>query len=359
MSRQLVFAVPGALAQRTGGYLYGQRVVNGLRAQGWAVQVAELAGRFPLADDRARAAAAQAIDAAPANATVVIDGLALPAFDRVLLRATARQPVLGFIHHPLSLETGLSAGLAARLGSIECALWSRLDGLVCASSNTARAARAAGICPARIAVAEPGVDLPSEPVVRQRTVPPGSPVRLLCVATVTPRKNHRMLVQALARVRTRSWRLDCIGSLDRDAQTVAMLRSLIAEHGLDAHVVLHGEQSDDRLDAAWREADLFVLASDHEGYGMVLTEALAHGVPVVATRAGAIPETIPASACRLVAPGDVAALARVLDRLITERAALGALAEGARAARPSLVPWPQAVSRWGAAVQALGTRPMP
>jgi glycosyltransferase involved in cell wall biosynthesis len=88
----------------------------------------------------------------------------------------------------------------------------------------------------------------------------------------------------------------------------------------------------------------------------VLTEALAHGVPVVATRAGAIPETLPASACRLVTPGDVAALARVLEQLIGGRDERSVLAEGARAARQLLVPWPQAVSRWGAAVAALTTR---
>ena len=355
MSRRLVFVVPGSLAQRTGGYLYGQRVVGGLRAQGWDVQVAELAGRFPLADEVARAAAARAIDTAPRDAIIVIDGLALPAFDRSLVHAVARQPVLGFIHHPLSLESGLDAGLAARLGSIETALWSRLDGLICASANTARAVREAGIVPSRIAVAEPGVDLPAEPGV-PRIDRQDAPLRLLCVATVTPRKNHRMLVEALARVRSRAWRLDCVGSLDRDAPTVAMLRASIAAHGLGEHITLHGEQSDEALEQAWQEAELFVLASDHEGYGMVLTEALAHGVPVVATRAGAIPETLPASACRLVAPGDVAALARVLEQLIGGRDERSVLAEGARAARQLLVPWPQAVSRWGAAVAALTTR---
>ncbi len=355
MSRRLVFAVPGSLAQRTGGYLYGQRVVDGLRAQGWDVQVAELPGRFPLADEVARVAAARAIDTAPRDAIIVIDGLALPAFDRSLVRAAARQPVLGFIHHPLSLESGLKAGLAARLGSIETALWSRLDGLICASATTARAVRSAGISPARIAVAEPGVDLPAEPGL-PRTDRQDAPLRLLCVATVTPRKNHRMLVEALARVRSRAWRLDCIGSLERDASTVALLRASIAAHGLGKHITLHGERSDEVLEQAWREADLFVLASDHEGYGMVLTEALAHGVPVVATRAGAIPETLPASASRLVSPGDVAALARVLDRLIDHRDEREALAEGARAARQLLVPWPQAVGRWGAAVAALTTR---
>lgn len=355
MIRRIVFAVPGALAQRTGGYLYAQRVVDGLRAMGREVRVAELAGCFPQADEAARGAAEAAVVAAPQDSVVVIDGLALPAFDRALVRATRRLPVLGFIHHPLALETGLSVGAAARLGAIESALWSRLDGLICASPATAREVLAAGILPSRIAVAEPGVDVPSVDV-GAGTERFDGPVRLLCVATITPRKNHQMLVKALARVRATGWRLDCVGSLDRDPATVASLRRSIDELGLADRITLHGEQPDAWLARAWQESDLFVLASDHEGYGMVYTEALAQGVPIVATSAGATPETIPASACRLVPPGDVAALAGVLETLIGSGALRQTLREGARRARATLVPWPAAVRRWANALDQLGER---
>lgn len=355
MIRRIVFAVPGALAQRTGGYLYAQRVVDGLRAMGREVRVAELAGCFPQADEAARGAAEAAVVAAPQDSVVVIDGLALPAFDRALVRATRRLPVLGFIHHPLALETGLSVGAAARLGAIESALWSRLDGLICASPATAREVLAAGILPSRIAVAEPGVDVPSVDV-GAGTERFDGPVRLLCVATITPRKNHQMLVKALARVRATAWRLDCVGSLDRDPATVASLRRSIHELGLADRITLHGEQPDAWLARAWQESDLFVLASDHEGYGMVYTEALAQGVPIVATSAGATPDTIPAPACRLVPPRDVAALAGVLETLIGSGALRQTLREGARRARATLVPWPAAVRRWANALDQLGER---
>lgn len=355
MIRRIVFAVPGALAQRTGGYLYAQRVVDGLRAMGREVRVAELAGCFPQADEAARGAAEAAVVAAPQDSVVVIDGLALPAFDRALVRATRRLPVLGFIHHPLALETGLSVGAAARLGAIESALWSRLDGLICASPATAREVLAAGILPSRIAVAEPGVDVPFLDV-GAGTERFDGPVRLLCVATITPRKNHQMLVKALARVRATAWRLDCVGSLDRDPATVASLRRSIDELGLADRITLHGEQPDAWLARAWQESDLFVLASDHEGYGMVYTEALAQGVPIVATSAGATPDTIPAPACRLVPPRDVAALAGVLETLIGSGALRQTLREGARRARATLVPWPAAVRRWANALDQLGER---
>lgn len=355
MIRRIVFAVPGALAQRTGGYLYAQRVVDGLRAMGREVRVAELAGCFPQADEAARGAAEAALLAAPQGSVLVIDGLALPAFDRALVRATGRLPVLGFIHHPLALETGLSVGAAARLGAIEAALWSRLDGLICASPSTAREVLAAGIVPGRIAVAEPGVDVLPPELGAGKERGDGT-VRLLCVATITPRKNHQMLVKALARVRATDWRLDCVGSLDRDPATASSLRRSIAELGLADRITLHGEQPDAWLARVWQEADLFVLASDHEGYGMVYTEALAQGVPIVATNAGATPDTIAASACRLVPPRDVAALAGVLEALIGSGAQRQALRDGARRARATLVPWPAAVRRWANALDRLGER---
>jgi len=352
LTRRIVLAIPGSISQRTGGYIFARCVVEGLRALGRTVDVAELSGRFPLADNVAREAAGAALAQVPADAVVVIDGLALPAFDQSLIEAVKRQPVLGFIHHPLALETGLSLGQATRLGGLETALWSRLDGLICASPNTARLVQASGISPRRIAIAEPGVNIPSS-LEAVRRPPRTGPVRLLCVATVTPRKNHRMLVEALARVRSTDWQLDCIGSLERDRATADSLRAAIHELGLSARVTLHGEQSDNRLEQAWREADLFVLTSDHEGYGMVFTEALARAVPIVATRVGAVPETIPAAACQLVAPGDTTALASVLESLITSNDARQRLAEGACAARAALVPWPLAAERWGRAVDQL------
>ena len=355
MTNRIVLVVPGALAQRTGGYLYAQRVVDGLRAMGREVRVAELAGCFPQADEAARAAAEATLATAPPGSVVVIDGLALPAFNRSLVRATERLPVLGFIHHPLALETGLSVGAAARLGAIETALWSRLDGLICASPATAREVLAAGILPGRIAVAEPGVDVPPLDVGAGKERGEG-PVRLLCVATITPRKNHQMLVQALARVRSTDWRLDCVGSLDRDPATVASLRRSIDSLGLADRITLHGEQPDAWLARAWQEADLFVLASDHEGYGMVYTEALARGVPIVATNAGATPDTIPASACRLVPPRDVAAFAAVLQAVIGSAEQRQILRAGARQARATLVPWPSAVWRWANALDRLVER---
>ncbi len=84
-----------------------------------------------------------------------------------------------------------------------------------------------------------------------------------------------------------------------------------------------------------------------------IAEALAYGLPIVATTAGAIPDTVPESAGLLVPPGDVAALRGALSRAITDRELLATLNEGARRAGAALPDWPQAVGQWRDAVMRL------
>ncbi len=353
LSSPIVFAVPGALDQLTGGYLFDRRVVESLRASGRTVRVAELAGQFPLADAQACSGARVLVQSLEPDSVLVIDGLALPAFESALMLPRGGIAI-GFIHHPLSLETGLSREQYLYFARLESSLWSALGGLICASPSSARAVIASGIPRTRVAVASPGVDLPAELTSRRaRGRAAQSPVRLLCVATLTLRKGHRVLIDALARLRALDWTLDCYGSLERDRDAVASVQRAIHEYGLSDRVRLHGEQPAERLQAAWGEADLFVLPSFHEGYGMVLTEAIAYGLPVVSTRAGAIPETVPAQASRLVEPGDVDALAGVLAELIRDGNELDRLTEEARIARSSLMNWPQALEAWRNALDGL------
>ena len=356
------FLVPGALDQVTGGYLFDRQVVEGLRAAGREVVVAELAGRYPDADAPACAAAALALARLPDGHAAVIDGLALPAFVDFLAREAQRLRLVGFVHHPLSLETGLSAAEGRRYAVLEAGLWPLLRGVLCPSADTARAVIAAGVPPSRVAVAMPGTRKPG--AARPELAPRGEPatgaarsgapagtrvpgaLRLLAVATVTPRKGHRLLIEALAGLSDLNWQLSCVGSLERDPACAQSLRQAIAACGLAARVTLSGEQSPERLADAYREADLFVLPSFHEGYGMAFAEALAHGLPVVATRAGAIPDTVPSEAGLLVPPGDAAALREALRRVLTDADLRSDLAAGARRAGAALPDWPTAVRRW-------------
>ena len=176
-------------------------------------------------------------------------------------------------------------------------------------------------------------------------------MQLLCVATANPGKGHAMLFRALATVPHRNWRLTCVGSLARHPPTVQELRTRLVEDGLTEQVELVGERDAAGLNAVYDTADLFVLATLHETYGMVVAEALAHGLPVVSTRTGAIAELVGEDAGVLVTPGDEAALADALSHVIGDRPFYEQLVAGARRARARLPAWDETLSKMAAALE--------
>jgi glycosyltransferase involved in cell wall biosynthesis len=340
--RPLALLVPGPIDQLTGGYLYARRLVDALRKRGTDIAVHELAGRFPDADAAALGACAATLGRLDADAIAVIDGLALAGFAACLAEEARRRRLLALVHHPLAAETGIGAAAATALARHERMLLPLLAGVICPSAATAAAVAAYGVAPARIAIVPPGTMRPAA----RLPVPHQGACEILSVATVTPRKGHRVLIDALACLAGRDWRLTIVGSLRRDPEEAAALRAAIDARGLGGRVTLAGESPQHRLDAAYAAADLFVLASYHEGYGMAFAEALAHGLPIVATNAGAIPELVPDSAGLLVRPGDAAALAAALARGIDDAALRARLAAGSATAGRALPDWGVTAERW-------------
>ncbi len=346
----LHFIVPGRLDQLTGGYLFDRHIVEGLRAAGRAIEVHELPGSFPRVDKPALQAAAETLRNLPDGAVAVLDGLALPAFADLLPAAVGRLKLVGFIHHPLALETGLSHDEAWHLAALEARLLVQLTGILCPSQQTADAMVEYGIPRSRIAVTPPGTEKPKH---RPERPAHAGAVRLLSVASVTPRKGHLLLLDALAPLADRAWQLLCIGSLTRDQDYAAALHEAVARHGMAARVTLAGEWPPERMSGAYAGADAFVLPSYHEGYGMAFAEALAYGLPIIGTTAGAIPETVPADASLLVPPGDGEALTAALRMLLDSPPLRARLAAGAAAAGARLPDWTASLRQWAAALDRL------
>jgi len=238
--------------------------------------------------------------------TLLIDGLALPAFAGLLPLADA----VALVHHPLGMETGLASGAAQDLLASEATMLRALDGMVATSAATVRDLAMMGLDRARIRSVDPGTDPARGPKARR------NPPTILTVATLTPRKDHRTLLRALARLRDLRWTNLCIGSTARDPACTARVRADIRVLRLGRRVRLAGESDMAGLSRIYRSAAIFALASRHEGYGMAFAEALAHGLPVAGVRAGAVPRVVPARAGLLVRAGDPAALAHALRRLL-------------------------------------------
>jgi glycosyltransferase involved in cell wall biosynthesis len=335
---EIVFVVPGRLDQLTGGYLYDRHIVAGLRARGRAVGVIELGPSGP----------ATPFAALADGVTTVVDGLALPIVAPVVPQHRCRLRLLALIHHLLSEETGQHPRARKRAAQLEACLLPQFQRVICPSRGTATAVQSLGVPPRRIIVVPPGTQKPNFPRQPRRD----RRCALLCVANLVPRKGHDVLIEALARVRDLDWQLLCVGSLERDPATTRKIRRMIAAAGLARRVALAGERPQQEVGRAYRATDAFVLPSFHEGYGMAFAEAMAHGLPIVATAAGAIPATVPRQAGLLVPPGDAAALARALRRVIAEPAVRAQLASGSRAAGARLSDWRQAVDHWERALDA-------
>jgi glycosyltransferase involved in cell wall biosynthesis len=353
--KEVAFVVPGDLATPTGGYAYDRRIIAELTAIGWHPQVLDIGDGFPRPTAAARADAHRRIAALPKARPIVVDGLAFGVLAREAQALAQSCSLVALVHHPLALETGLSAGESAALRDSERAALACARHVIATSPTTARLLRSDyGVASERLSVVSPGTD---RVAVRPRT--PGAVVDLLAVGSVVPRKGYDILVAALAAIPDLPWRLIIAGDRDRSPETVRALDALIAHLGLAGRVTFVGAVPHERLLQLYACADLFVLASRFEGYGMAYAEAVAHGVPIVGTRAGAIPETVPAGAGVLVPPDDVDALATVLRRLIASPAECECLAAGARAAAATFPSWQEAGGLFARALEQVCPNPDP
>jgi glycosyltransferase involved in cell wall biosynthesis len=334
--KPLAFAVPGDLNTPTGGYAYDKRMIAELGKLGWDVEVIDLGNEFPRPSDATRAAANAKLLALPQGMPLVIDGLAFGTMFVVASRLALRHKLVALVHHPLALESGLRPEEAATFQIMERTALSAAGRTVTTSHTTARVLTSHyGVAPRRLIVAPPGTDK-----VRPARGSGGTgPLALLAVGAVVPRKGYDVLIAALATLRELPWRLTIAGDRTRDPATAQQVETDIARAKLTGRITLAGAVSDERLDALYDGADLFVLPSRYEGYGMAFAAAIARRLPVIGTDAGAIPEAVPAGAGILVPPDNVPALAAALRRLITDAGERGRLAAAARTAAAQLPTW--------------------
>jgi glycosyltransferase involved in cell wall biosynthesis len=343
----LTVVIPGDVETRTGGYGYDRRVIAGLRERGWSVDVLSLEDGFPFPTAAARDHAARSLAAIPDGAIVLVDGLALGVLPDEIGRERERLRVVALVHHPLAAETGLDPGVAAALEESERRALAAVRFVVVTGQGTAAGLAHYSVAPERIAVVEPGTD--PAPLARGSGQRSGASaeafeVGLLCVATLTPRKGHEVLFRALASIRGLPWRLTCAGGLDRDRATVERLRAQLNADGLSDRVDLVGDLDAAQLAVYYDRADVFVLATRYEGYGMAVAEALARGVPVISTATGGIPALVTDEAGIVVAPGDQAAFTAALGRVVGDGALRRQLAQGARRVRDRLPTWADAAA---------------
>jgi glycosyltransferase involved in cell wall biosynthesis len=344
------FAVPGSLDTPTGGYAYDKRIIGELRALDWQIDVVDLGNMFPNPDQAARQTALQRLQALPEGLPIVIDGLAFGVMADEARRLRDRHPLVALVHHPLALETGIDAATAGTLRVSERVALGSARAVVVTSEPTATiVVRDYAVPRDRVTVIRPGIDRPAAPQPPQRN---RETVELLAVGAITPRKGYDHLIEALAGLKALPWYLAIAGDTTRSATALTGLHDAIARAQLQDRVVIAGAVSNERLAELYANADMFVLASQFEGYGMVFGEAMAHGLPIVATAVGAAGEIVPPDAGLLVPPGDVEVLRRALRRVIEGAETRERMAMAARQGAERLPTWRQSAQQFAAVILA-------
>ncbi|QUQ68220.1 glycosyl transferase family protein [Kutzneria sp. CA-103260] len=271
------------VAAPSGGNVYDRRVSAGLSALGWNVDEILVGGDWPRPDAAARAELASALDDLDSGEVVLFDGLVACGVPEIVVPAARRLRVVVLVHLRLAAETGLPPAVRDDLDRREREVLHAAHAVIATSEWAARELAEHHNLPVnRVHNANPGVD--RAPLAHGTD----GASRLLCVASVTPRKGHDLLLDALATIDDLDWHLVCVGALHHAPEHVARLKSSSAHEKVD----FVGPQHGDELEQSYADADLFVLASRAETYGMVVTEALARGIPVLATDVDPLPRTV-------------------------------------------------------------------
>jgi len=312
-------------ARPSGGNVYDRRVCNALVDLGWDVYEHPVEGQWPRADPDALDALTDALAAVPDDGLLLVDGLIASASATALAPAARRLRLLVLVHLPLAIP-GEDAVLAAARAVVTTSAWARTQLL---DSYPLEATA--------VHVVEPGTE-PADAV--SGTSGGGN---LLCVAPVCRHKGQDTLLSALAAVQDLPWHCRLVGSLEREPQFADSVQRRSAHYGLTDRVELCGARTGPELADAYATSDLLVHPSRGETYGMVITEALAHALPVVATGVGGVPEALGETPAGrpglLVSVDDPVDLATALRTWLTDDATRGRLRCAAARRRQTLPSW--------------------
>ena len=335
--RDVYFVVPDGIddpARPSGGNTYDRHLCRELGTHGWSAHECPVAGFWDRPDAASFAALEGTLRQIPDGAVVLLDGLIASTAPEVLVPQVGRLRLIALVHMPLghrptdeAMREAERAVLTAATATVTTSAWARH-----------RLIELYGLPPHRVRVAEPGV-VPAEAATGIE-----SGEALLCVGAVTFAKGHDILLEALGSIVALSWHCTCVGSLDRDPAFVESLRRRSRAAGPGGRVSFPGPLTGAELDRGYASADLLVVASRAETYGMVVTEALARGLPVIAAEVGGLPEALgegPGGARPglLVAPEDPAALAEALSAWLDDAELRAWLRQAAGERRESLPRW--------------------
>jgi glycosyltransferase involved in cell wall biosynthesis len=332
------FLITGDLHSLTGGYLYNMHMINGLKKNGHTVNVLGTDWQWKDSNGFEKICRYH-LEKLPPGSCVVIDSLVLASMYLMVQEFGGSLIFFGLIHLPASYD--ILSGVQGELGREELLALNHMHGVIVTGRFSFDLLCNAGLNPLKIRIVEPGTD----PFPRKKHYKP-VPSELLCISNYSALKAQDLLIRALYRLSGKDWMLHFYGDLNRDKEYTALLRSLIRQLKMEHRIILNGIVERHEISKVFLKADLFVMPSLFESYGMALTESLAHGIPVVSTRAGNIPFTVPAGMGLLIEPGNEEQLEEAIRSLFDDPAIYTALCSAASRYPLQSRSWEKAVTNF-------------
>ncbi len=320
------FLITGDIHSLTGGYLYNMHMINGLMGKGHIVNVSGTDHRHHLKK-------------LPHGSLVIVDSLVLASLYPIVREFGDSLKFLGLIHLPASYN--VLSGLHGKLADAELTALNHMRQVIVTGQFTFDLLCNVGLNPASICLVEPGTDhFP-----RKKRYKP-VPSELLCIANYSALKAQDVLIRALYGLTAWNWSLHLYGDKGRDKEYTEALISLIRQLKMEHRIIMHGTVERNEISTVFLNADLFLMPSLFESYGMALTESLAHGIPVVTTSAGNIPYTVPAGMGLLTEPGNEEQLADAIRSVFDDTARYSALCSAASQYYIQIRSWDKAVTEF-------------
>lgn len=327
---------------------YAHKTINGLKRKGFTVKTYLLPGDFPFPSDESIRKYIQLVQSVPESEPVVFDAEAIASTPYVLKDISQHNPVICIVHVPLCIDPQYSAYQRTMITSLEKESYSYVSLFAATSEFAVQQLRNIGVEEEKIRLIIPGTS-----DAKQKVNYPVVPFRMLSVANLSRNRDHSILVRAFSSLKTKKWTLDCYGNFSSDMSYKANLQEMISRYGLDEKIKLHEVVSENELEEVYAHADLFVHPADFDAYGISLMEALAHGVPVVASTGGGILNTVPADMGYFYKPGDVYGLGNIMEELFDNPGIYKKICTRASVYHTTAQSWEQSIQKFEEIVKGL------
>ena len=300
------------ISSLTGGYIYNNHIVEGLRRQGYSIKVHTLMNDFPFPSQESIKLCRNILISIPIGEVIIFDSLVFGVIPDLLKEIKPYHPIVALMHLPLMFGD-FNDESKMLLTALEFEAFNYANLIIVTSKFLKSKLQSIGIDSDRIKVVIPGVSIYSH-----KTHYALKPSHLLYVANYTVNKSHNLLIEALSGLKHLDWTLHCYGNVETDSACFNSLSGLVNENFLQNRIMLCKSVHGKALSSVYSSADIFIHPSSFETYGMVLSEALSHGIPVIVSKEVKRTNTVPSDMGLFFATNDTVSLRHTIEELLTD-----------------------------------------